>query len=250
MTVKPAPTEIKLTVSKELMSVGQTATLKTIFNEEAGGSYVYSVDPNDCTVIEDGKLTAKKEGTVTVTAEAYNGLKDSKTIEIKPAPDRIVLSKTKIKMGLKEKLTLKPEIANSSPATLKFKSSNKSVATVSSSGKITAKKVGTTKITITPNGDKTKAVTVTVKVSAAASKVKLSSKTLSLVMGQNAALTAKVTGASGQLAWKSSDEAVVTVSDGQLTAVGEGTATITVSTFNKKKASCTVTVTAPAVPEA
>ena len=48
--------------------------------------------------------------------------------------------------------------------------------------------------------------------------------------------------ASGIMKWTSSNNAVVTVKDGKLSAVKAGTATITVKTFNGKTASCRVTV--------
>jgi uncharacterized protein YjdB len=44
------------------------------------------------------------------------------------------------------------------------------------------------------------------------------------------------------ITWSSSDEAVATVVDGKVTAVANGTATITVTTANGKTATCVVTV--------
>jgi len=49
------------------------------------------------------------------------------------------------------------------------------------------------------------------------------------------------------LTWKSSDESVVTVENGLIKAVGRGTATITVTTTNGKKATAKVTVKEPKV---
>ena len=55
--------------------------------------------------------------------------------------------------------------------------------------------------------------------------------------------------ASYKLSWKSSDKKVAKVdANGLVTAVKPGTATITVTTFNKKKATCTVTVNAKSEP--
>ena len=63
------------------------------------------------------------------------------------------LSKTKVTMNVGKKTTLKVKNVSKS-ATIKWKSSNKKVATVSSKGKVTAKKAGTAKITATVNGKK------------------------------------------------------------------------------------------------
>lgn len=71
----------------------------------------------------------------------------------------------------------------------------------------------------------------------------LSAKTVSLEVGATQSLTA--IGADA-ITWSSSDESVVSVKDGVLTAVKAGTATIT-ATAGSLSATCTVTVTAPAV---
>ena len=77
-------------------------------------------------------------------------------------------------------------------------------------------------------------------------EVTLSSTTLSLAVGAKAVLTAAVKPESAAdktvLTWESSNTAVVTVQDGEVTAVAAGTAKITV-TAGDKTAECTVTVT-------
>lgn len=78
--------------------------------------------------------------------------------------------------------------------------------------------------------------------------VTLNTTNLSMKVGDAPqTLTATVTpvdAANKTVRWKSSDEAVVTVNDGVVTAVGKGTATITVTTEDgSKTATCIVTVT-------
>ena len=86
----------------------------------------------------------------------------------------------------------------------------------------------------------------------AATSVKLDKATLDLTVGGSDTLTANVLPADAadkNVTWKSSDEAVATVVDGVVTAVGKGTATITVTTEDGGfTATCTVTVTAKPVP--
>lgn len=84
--------------------------------------------------------------------------------------------------------------------------------------------------------------------------VTLSQSTLSLSTGGTAKLSPIVTPTNAtnkSVTWKSSDESVATVDkDGNVTAVGAGTCTITVTTASGgKTAICTVTVAAPFVPE-
>lgn len=79
-----------------------------------------------------------------------------------------------------------------------------------------------------------------------ATSVTLNKTTTSIVEGANETLTATVTpeGASQVVTWSSSDDTKATVDDsGKVTAVAEGTATITAKTANDKSATCVVTVT-------
>lgn len=82
--------------------------------------------------------------------------------------------------------------------------------------------------------------------------VMLNKTSLTLTVGGSEQLTAAVApsdAADKTVTWESSDTAVATVdSNGNVTAVSAGTATITVTTTDGgKTASCTVTVTAPAI---
>ncbi len=101
---------------------------------------------------------------------------------------------------------------------------------------------GITKIEITLEGAPTVAVTgVTLAPTSA---------TLTLGETETVTLTANVLPAEAtdkSVTWSSSDEAVATVTDGVVTAVAAGTATITVTTTDgAKTATCAVTVAAPA----
>lgn len=117
--------------------------------------------------------------------------------------------------------------------TVKWTSSNKSVASVTAKGKVTAKKKGTALITANAGGTKYKCK-VTVQTPS------LSNKTASLTVGD--AITLKLNGTNQKITWASSNNSVVTVnSQGKITAIKAGSATIT-ATVLKKKYSCKVTV--------
>ena len=76
--------------------------------------------------------------------------------------------------------------------------------------------------------------------------ISLNKTSLSLTVGQTNTLTASFQpdGASGSITWSSNRTSVATVnSSGKVTAVGEGTATITAKYSESVKATCTVTVT-------
>lgn len=78
----------------------------------------------------------------------------------------------------------------------------------------------------------------------------LSNSSLTLAKGETAELTVDFTPANDDnydysLVWESSDEAVVTVEDGKVTAIAEGAATVFVTLSNGEKLACEVTVQQP-----
>ena len=125
-----------------------------------------------------------------------------------------------------------------------FKSSNTKVATVSSVGKVTAKKTGTAVVTIS-SAYAVDTITVTVK--KAPDKITLASKTMTLGVGESKSLgvTLPKNTYSNSYNWTSSNGSVAVVDNYcNVVAKGVGTATITIKTFNGKSAKCTVTVKA------
>lgn len=78
--------------------------------------------------------------------------------------------------------------------------------------------------------------------------VTLSEANMTLEAGETGTLTANIlpAGAEGTVTWASSNTAVATVADGEVTAVAEGTANIT-ATVAGFTATCVLTVTKPAV---
>ena len=145
------------------------------------------------------------------------------------------------------KATVKPTNAGNTKVT--WKSSNKKVATVTSKGKIKAKKAGTCVITVTTKdgGYKAKCYVTVYNKDVKVKKVSLNKKSVTLDVDDKVTLKAKITptGATNKnVTWKSSNKSIATVSSkGVVTAVGSGTCIITVKTKSgKKKAKCKITV--------
>lgn len=105
------------------------------------------------TVNSKGKVTAKKKGTAYISAKV-----GKKTYKCKVKVFSAKLSKTKLSLNSGKSSTLKITGAKAS----KWKSSNTAVATVSSKGKVTARKAGSCKITAYV-GNSTLTCKVTVK---------------------------------------------------------------------------------------
>ncbi len=102
---------------------------------------------------DDKNVDYTKEGsykaTVTATDEGKNT--ETKEVTINVKKPEVKLDKTSKSVYVKESFVLKPTIKGKDTKAT-FKSSNSSVATVSESGKVVAKKKGTTTITVSANG--------------------------------------------------------------------------------------------------
>ena len=143
--------------------------------------------------------------------------------------------------------TVMPE--NATDKSVVWESSNKSAATVSQEGLVTAVGEGKATITVKTNdGGFSASCEVTVKKKViAVTGVVLGNTELTLVEGEEEKLAAAVTPENAtdkSVVWESSNESAATVSqEGLVTAVGEGKATITVKTNDGGfSASCEVTV--------
>lgn len=166
-------------------------------------------------------------------------------------PKKIYLKATSTTVDIKGKVKVsvyktKPSKASKS---VKWKSSNKKVATVSKSGYVTGKKNGTVKITATSKKRKKVKKTIKIKVTNLKAKsVTMSKKSAILFPNDKTTLKATVKGSAGfynqGVTWKSSNTSVATVtSKGIVTAKKAGKATITATEKGgSKKATCAVTV--------
>jgi uncharacterized protein YjdB len=159
---------------------------------------------------------------------------------------------TSLLVGDTETLYAAVEPANAMNKNVTWNSSNAAIATVSTGGVVTAVSPGTATITVmTESGDYTAYCTVTVSSTAVSvASVSLNKTSASLTVGGAEILYTTITpiNATNQnLTWSSGNTGVATVSaGGVVTAVAQGTATITVMTVDgAKTASCTVTVTNP-----
>ncbi len=160
----------------------------------------------------------------------------------------VTLSKSTLELKVNDTHTLKETVkpSNATDSSVRWSSNKESVATVSASGLVCAKKAGTATITVETNdGGFTKTCKVTVK--QPVTGVSISNTSLSLEVNGSYTLVATVAPSNAtnpKVTWTSDNEAVATVSSsGLVCAKKEGTATITVKTSDGGyEASCEVTV--------
>lgn len=164
----------------------------------------------------------------------------------------ITLNKNTLSLnaGGSEKLTATVLPANATNPYLTWSSSNTSVASVGQDGTVYANASGTCTITAAATDGSNKTATCTVTVTGSnipVSSVSLNKTAITLNTGGTTQLAATInptTATNKSVTWSSSDTSVATVSaTGLVTAVGVGTATITVTTVDGgKTATCAVTV--------
>ncbi len=146
-------------------------------------------------------------------------------------------------VGVTTKLKFTPKPIYADLSAVQWSSSDTSVATVDSTGKITTLKAGKTTITMKTTDEVSASCELTV--TSEARSFTLSKQSLALLPGSAATLytISDPIGATipGTLAWSSSDNAVATVNNGVVTAVANGTATIT-CTNGTLSATCAVKV--------
>ncbi|MEE1281561.1 MAG: Ig-like domain-containing protein [Acutalibacteraceae bacterium] len=248
VTVKNAPTKVTLNKTAITLGLGETFDLNASL---PSGTVAYNVKYSSnntgvATVDSYGITTAKKAGTAVITVVTYNGKKATCTVTVKNAPTKITLNKTTITLGVGETFDLNSSLPSGTASySVKYSSNSIGVATVTSSnGLITAKKVGTAVITaITYNGKK---ATCKVIVKNAPTKITLNKTTINLGVGEtfdlNSSLPSGTASYSVKYSSNSTGVATVTSSNGLITAKKVGTAVITATTYNGKKATCTVTV--------
>ena len=178
-------------------------------------------------------VTAKKAGTAKITAKA-GGKTAACTVTV------VSLNQTKLTLGKGEEFSLK---VNGAKKNVSWNSSNKKAVSVKK-GKVKALKTGKKAVNITAKVD---GVTLTCKVTvkAAPKKITLNAKKKDLEKGKTFQIKVKLpkNTASSKITYKNSNKKIVSVdAKGKVKALKKGKATITVVTFNNKKASVTFNV--------
>lgn len=252
-----AATGITLDMTEVTVKVGETFTLTaTVEPENADDKTVVwaSSDELVATVNAEGAVTAVAEGTATITATC-GAVSATCTVTVEkeeePAkPVEVIVIPTEATVKVGETFTVEVVVKNplEDDDTITWTSSDESVATVSAEGVVTAVAEGTATITATYAGvSATCTVTVVKADPEPEMTIALDKTEATLTVGETLTLTAKIENplqTDEAVTWSSTDEAVATVdSEGVVTAVAEGTATI-IASYGGLSALCQVTVVA------
>ena len=236
-----------------VMSVGEQALVVSNFAAAKGATVTGVASAKGQLVSADasGILTAHREGKAKITVTTNNKkVKATITVQVvdpyKPTGISIANGKTAT-LAMGQSLRLSPSLAPASArATLTWKSSRPKVATVDASGLVIPQGEGRATITVTTHNKKKATIKVTVVDPYKPMGISIAQgKAVTLAVGQQLWLSPALnpTTAQSALTWKSAKPAVAAVDAGGLvTALKKGKARITVTTYNRKKATITVNV--------
>jgi uncharacterized protein YjdB len=261
VTVSPVPANaVVVSPGEATLFVGESVTLKATVTDAngdplSGRPITWSTNSSGvATVSTSGVVKAVAPGTATITASS-EGKSGKSTITVKQVPVASIdmnPGELKLEIGQTGTITATPKSANGTVLTgrsIAWNSRAPGVATVNSSGLVTAKAAGSTLIEATSEG--VTGVTLVTVANVPVSSVVVAPDTATLVVGQSKQLSAKTFDAGGAelsgrtIAWSSSNEDVASVSStGKVLAVAPGSATIT-ATSDGKSDQATITVIAP-----
>ena len=215
---------------------GKTVTLKATSNDKDAKATFTSSNTKVATVSSTGVVKGVKAGTAVITATCGNAKATCK-VTVKTSTIKFAASAASVYTG--KTVTVKATATPS--ATVTYTTSNKAIATVSSTGVVKGIKAGTVTITATTStGLKT-----TCKVTVKAPSVKFAKSSAVVYTGKTATVKATLAGVSS-VTYKSSNTKIATVNSktGTVKGIKAGTVTIT-ATSGKLKATYKLTVKNP-----
>lgn len=160
----------------------------------------------------------------------------------------ITLSKESVELNIDSSETLLATVLpeDATNKSLTWASSDENIAVVDENGTVTAKNAGSCLITVN-SSDGSISAKCNVKVNPIeVNSLALDDSSVTLGVGQSYVLTGSVypnNATYRSYTWSSSDNSVLTVENGNISAIAEGNAIVTITSKNGKTASCLFTVT-------
>lgn len=256
----PAIRSIALNKYATSIAVGSSETITSTVIKDIGATAPTwsSSNTSVVTVNQSGVITAVAAGTAIISLSNSSGsviasvAVTAASSVVLPASVSTNKSSTSLAVGASETLTATVLPMDANNKSVSWSTSNARIATVSSTGVVTALAAGSATISVrTIDGNQTAAVAITVTQSATSvSGVTLNKSTFSLQMGATDSLVQAISPAGATntaVRWTTSNALVATVSpSGVVTALAAGKATITVITADGAFTStAVVTVTRP-----
>lgn len=249
--IKSEPTSISFTKEVAEVGLGESIYLSPYLSpSDSASNYLPYCSSNSSVATVDWRGCVKTTGTgkTTIVCKTYNDLCAKCRVTVKPMAKSVSISESDVTLGIGESITLSSSVPNGYGAYSRhFYSEDSTVATIGkTTGKLTAKKAGTTRVYVTlSNGVKSYC---TVKVVNAPTSVSLNESELTLGIGEYYELDSDVPNVpsntyASEVKYSSSNTSVAVVDEyGYVDAKSVGTATIKATLYNGVKDTCKVTV--------
>ena len=223
------------------LAVGESADLRAQFEVKQWGS-----DDTSVASCVNGSVTATGVGATVISAWSADGERSNCVVYVYDADGNISFSDDTYNMKAGRTLALTLNVNADDPQGYYWSSSDTSVATVSSSGTVTAKKIGTATITAEGALSGKMASCEVVVVGADVSEIEL--KNVSLNVGDSKEVPCEIRPANADmtLIWTIDDESIATVENGVVIGLKPGTTMLTATAKNGEYARCYVYVYQPA----
>ncbi len=242
ITTKPATTvntTVKVTAPSTTILIGQTVNAAATVTPAGTAVTWKSSNEAAATVSQTGAIKGVAAGRTTITATAGGSTASIEIYVNKPTVKWNVSYKTCPLQLKKSTKALKAIGLQPGDKIVSYKSSKKKIATVSKTGKIKAKKVGTTTITVTTLYGATAKIKIKVqKKPVKVTAITVNAKKLTLKKGKTSQLvvTKKYITSLHKITYTSKNKKVATVSKkGLIKAKKKGKTTITIKCQNKTK---------------
>ena len=266
VTVLPTPvTSITLNpATATSVIVGNSITVTTTVSPAAAPDKSLTWSSSDVSIVtvsNTGVLITKKVGSVVITATSVQNPTVKATVTVTVVPEAVTsitftpAASTTMTVGGSQTITVAVAPTTATDKSVTWTSSDASLATVSSTGVVSALKAGTVTITCTSvqNAEISQTVTIIISDIMPSGIAITPTGAQSVFAGSSITLTATITpidAANQNVTWTTSDASIATVSNsGVVSAFKTGTVTITVmsNAVSTLKTTCSVTVNPVAV---
>ena len=244
----------KVTASNITIKEGQTASIAVTI-EPTGAStrnVTYKSSNENVATVSNGTVTGVSAGKATITIKTKNGHEETFEVTvIESNLTKITLNPTILNFVVgdtaSKKISATLEPADAMNRKITWTSTNTNVATVNDKGEVTAVGKGTCEVKATSEKNANVYGSCSVTVSEIeVESISLDKQTLKVGPGKTSeALVVTFTPSNATnktITWSSNATSIATVTDGKVTGVKEGTATITATSANGKTATCNVTI--------
>ena len=255
ITVRQLAAAVKFSISNLTLNVGEYYYIKYTLTPKGStdNDLVWeSSDTRIATVDKEGKVVAKKAGTIVIMARTKAGGTAYCNVTVTQPVTGLILNFSEKTININSKFTLEASVTPSTSTNLNvtWRSSDEKIVKVAKNGEVSGILGGTAVITATTeDGKYSEICVVTVKETATA--ISLDYESANLGVGKTLKLTATITpetATSQEVMWSSSNEDIATVNQkGKITGKKNGYVTITATALDgsDEEASCEVRVVNP-----